>query len=114
MSQRKTRSQENPDVDCPVFDIKQWKGMGHLPLITEVIGAIRGKVTKNCSAKLAAKEITEILQEHWHSRNVYTKRTYNIEVMLQKMYSDFMSIRKVFLKGKVVILHKQRWIDTIL
>ena len=73
MAHKRTRSQKNIDVDFPVFDTEQWKAMCHL-LITEVIGAMRGKVTKSVSAKLAAKEIAQILQEHWHKRNVYTKR----------------------------------------
>ena len=99
MVHKRTRSQENIDVDFPVFDVEQWKGMCHLPLITEVIGAMRGKLTKSIYAKLAAKEIAQILQEHWHKRNVYTKRLYNIELLLKNKYSEFMLIRKAFMKG---------------
>ena len=100
MARKRTRSQENIDVDFPVFDVEQWKGMYHLPLITEVIGAMRGKVTKSVAAKLAAKEIAQILQEHWRKRNVYTKPLYNIELLLKNKYSEFMLMRKAFMKGK--------------
>ena len=69
--------------------------MGHLPLLTEVIGAMRGMISKSSPAK----QLSRILQSHWHIRNIYTKTIHYIEVVLTDMYTEFMLVRKQFLKG---------------
>ena len=97
---RPTRSSENPDVDYPPFDPGEWSGSGHLPIWSEVIGAVRFMVNKRVSSKVASQNVAHILDEHWTKRNVYTKTTQNVEKKLESMYKEFFLIRKIFLKGK--------------
>ena len=47
---RSTRACENPDVDYPSFDPGEWRGSGHLPISSEIIGAIRFPVSKQVRA----------------------------------------------------------------
>ena len=99
MSKRSTRSGNDPHADFPVFHTNQWEGMGHLPLLTKVIGAVRGMILKSSPAKAVAKQLIQILQSHWHSRNIYTKTIHYIELMLTGMYTEFMLVSKQFFKG---------------
>ena len=70
---RHTRSNEDPDVDYPVFDPREWGGSGHLPICSEVIGAIRHTVNPVhpfVSSKEASDFVARVLVDHWNKRNV--------------------------------------------
>ena len=99
-SSRSTRSAEDPDVDFPPFDPGSWAGSGHLPITSEVIGAIRSTVSKKVSSNAASEKIGKLLIDHWTRRNVYTKTLSNVIKLLESMYKEFILIRKIFLKGK--------------
>ena len=77
-SSRSTRSCEDPDVDFPLFDPLTWAGSGHLPIKSEVIGAMRNTVNKKVSSKQASWNIAGIIEKHWIQRNVYTIAINNI------------------------------------
>ena len=62
---RPKRSSENPDVDNPPFDPGEWGGSGHLPIWSEVIGAVRFMVNKKVSSKAASHNVAKVLVEHW-------------------------------------------------
>ena len=78
-----TRSSENPDVDFSPFDPGDWAGSGHLPITSEIIGAIKHTISKQVSSKAASEKVANILVEHWTKRNVYTK-----DQNTQKCYQD--------------------------
>ena len=48
---KKTRSALNPDIDFPEEDVNNWSYLGHLPTFGEVIGAVRGLISKRCSGR---------------------------------------------------------------
>ena len=95
---RHTRSAEDPDVDFPVFDPGEWSKSGHLPITSEVIGAIRHTTGIKVSAKQACYKVAQMLINHWSIRNVYTKTEYNVQNQLDTMYKEFQLIRKIFMK----------------
>ena len=95
-----TRSSENPDVDFPPFDPGDWAGSGHLPITSEIIGAIKHTVSNKVSWKAASEIVANILVVHWTKRNVYTKTPNNVTKLLETKYQEFFLIRKIFLKGK--------------
>ena len=75
---RPTRFCENPEVDYPPFYPGQWGRSGHLPISSEIIGAIRFTVSNSVSGKDASLKIAQILIDHWTKRNVYTKTFHRV------------------------------------
>ena len=107
---RSTRACENPDVDYPLFDPGEWRGSGHLPISSEIIGAIRFTVSKQVSSKEAFVKVTNILIDHWTNRNVYTKAYKNVHKQFETLYIEFGLIRKIFMKGKPSQVSLERYI----
>ena len=94
-----TRTSLCPDVDFPVLETDQWESSGHLLTLSELIGGIRGKISRKVSAEEACHKIAKIVVQHWINRNEYPISWQNLQQRLIKVYSESAAVRKLIMKG---------------
>ena len=66
----RTRTSPQPDVDFPPILTDGWESSGHLLTLGELIGGIRGKISRKVSAQEALRQVSKIAVSHLKSRNV--------------------------------------------
>ena len=64
------RTSPLPDVDFPQVLSNDWESSGHLLTLGELIGGIRGKISRKVSAQEASRQVSKIAVRHWISRNI--------------------------------------------
>ena len=104
-----TRNKLCPDIDFPSVHTQEWKYSGHLLTWAEIIGGVRGLVSKKVSAHQACTSISKIAEDHWIQRNVYPISWQSIHKQLYKDYLEFMNVRKLINKSSYTIQTTKRY-----
>ena len=97
MSKAATRTALCPDVDFPAIQTQDWQSSGHLLTLGELVGGVRGLVSKKTSADEACIKVSKIAVQHWVDRNVYPLSWQMVHKRLFKDYTEFMSVRKLIM-----------------
>ena len=110
MSKAATRTALCPDVDFPAIQTQDWQSSGHLLTLGELVGGVRGLVSKKTSADEACIKVSKIAVQHWVDRNVYPLSWQMVHKRLFKDYTEFMSVRKlIMMKNSYTEATKDRY-----
>ena len=102
----KTRSTPKPDVDFPRVNPDIWIRFGHLPNVSEDIGAVKYKRDRNNLVNFVCRKVAQLLIDHWTKRHIYTKSKQSVVKKLTTLYGEYVDLTKRLKKPRDVTIDR--------